>query len=204
MQSNAKSYIKTERHGCTVISGQLPLRDMATILQRATPGSIMDPQAANMLGAVLVFGTPPNLAKLKADQEVVTMALERENQIERPGVSQELRQWLAIGERGASSESIVSHLTGLPGLHQGEHPHDMDDFRRCRLLLEQVPELAARVHELSAISPAWAGIAPAWRKICEHMDQEAPDWQNKIGAAGKAGKILRDAIAAGRKQGDQQ
>lgn len=77
-------------------------------------------------------------------------------------------------------------------------------YRRCRLLLEQVPELAARVHELSAISPAWAGIAPAWRKICEHMDQEAPDWQNKIGAAGKAGKILRDAIAAGREQGDQQ
>lgn len=50
MQTNAKSYSRTEKHDCTVVSGQLPLRDMATLLQQAAPDSIMDPQAANMLG----------------------------------------------------------------------------------------------------------------------------------------------------------
>ena len=203
MQTNAKSYSRTEKHACTVVSGQLPLRDMATLLQQAAPGSIMDPQAANMLGATLVFGTPANLAKLKADPEVVAMALERENQVDRPGVSPQLRQWLAIGERGASSESMVSHLLGLAGLHEGEHPHDMDDFRRCRLLVEQVPELAAKIEKLSPLSPEWAGIAPAWSQICDLMDRETPEWRSRTGNAKGAAQILRDAIAAGRQQGGQ-
>lgn len=58
-----------------------------------------------------------------------------------------LTSWLASGERGISSNTIVTCLTGINALggHWHSHPLDPDDMTRCRKLLERVPLLSKRI-----------------------------------------------------------
>lgn len=78
-------------------------------------------------------------------------------------ISKSVNNWLKTGERGTSSETIVEVLTGLnlTGGHRS-HPHDSADFRRCVLLLAQVPDFKPRMHEMSAVSPMWAALVECW------------------------------------------
>jgi hypothetical protein len=94
-------------------------------------------------------------------------------------ISPALRQWLLSGERGVSSEAIVSHLTGIPigRRHSMSPPSDPSDLRRCRLMLEAVPELAPRIGEMATVSKQWAAIAAVWDDVCRTMDEECPDWR---------------------------
>lgn len=87
--------------------------------------------------------------------------------------------WLANGERGVSSETIFQHLTGVKALRRFEPgiPHDPADVRRCRLLLDDCPELAERFEEMRTCSPAWARFVDAWPEICKLMDTESPAWR---------------------------
>lgn len=86
--------------------------------------------------------------------------------------------WIAVGERGLSSCAIFEHMTGLR-LHEPtwggiEHnyPHDPDDVRRCRLLLDAVPEFRARFHEMMAHGPRWTALVVNWLRICDLIDEE--------------------------------
>lgn len=92
--------------------------------------------------------------------------------------------WLRHGERGVSSDTIFGRLTGLYLVgHWGEtHPLDPDDFRRCRLLVEGVPEFRERLGEMAAASPTWAALVGAWDELCALMDEEAPTWRTARGA----------------------
>ena len=52
-----------------------------------------------------------------------------------------ITMWLALGERGISSEAIALTALGVhPIGHDASWPHDPGDLRRCLLLLEEVPE----------------------------------------------------------------
>lgn len=89
-------------------------------------------------------------------------------------------QWLALGERGVSSEAIFAKLTGIPVRDYrwlNTHPHDPDDLYRCRKLLEAVPEFRARLSEMATVSPVWAALVEHWDELCTLMDLEAPDWR---------------------------
>lgn len=95
-------------------------------------------------------------------------------------ISEDLLNWLAKGERGLSSESIVQHLTGFPalGAHWGmSTPMDASDLRRCILLLEQVPELAPRIGEMAAVSGQWAEIVEVWHELLDAMNEDCPTWR---------------------------
>ena len=87
--------------------------------------------------------------------------------------------WLASGERGTSSNTIFTHLSGIDAVGRwgGSHPLDPDDFRRCRLLLGIVPEFQARIGELRKISPVWDRLVSNWADLCDLMDQEFPTWR---------------------------
>lgn len=65
------------------------------------------------------------------------------------------------------------------------HPHDPDDFARCRKLLEAVPELAPRLNEMKAASSVWASLVEAWDELCRLMDEEAPEWREGKGSSPK-------------------
>lgn len=92
-------------------------------------------------------------------------------------------QWLAHGERGISSNTIFTHLTGIDAMrgNQPHHPLDPSDFRRCRLLLEEVPELQASFERMRSASPVWARLVTSWSDISRLMDEEAPDWRTDRG-----------------------
>ena len=97
------------------------------------------------------------------------------------GLPAEAADWLRTGERGASSEALFAYFSGLDVLRASGSvaPADPFDVRRCRLLLEAVPEWAGRLDEMSAVSLYWRRLVTHWRVICEVMDDEAPDWRER-------------------------
>lgn len=116
-------------------------------------------------------------------------------------ISDALNEWLGNGERGTSSEFIVQHLTGLraPGRWGICAPSDPDDLRRCRLLLEAVPELAPRIGEMASASGVWAELVEIWDALCATMDSEAPGWRTGHGGnCPKTFRMMRDAETRGR------
>lgn len=85
--------------------------------------------------------------------------------------------WLASGERGLSSEAIVSNLTGQHVgryWHGGDHPYDPSDFRRCELLLREVPIARLMFHRMAEVSPVWKALVEAWSEIVALMESEVP------------------------------
>ena len=83
-------------------------------------------------------------------------------------IDENLIQWLANGERGLSSETIATKLSGINCMGPfdskkfGWSPSDPDDFRRCLLLLEQVPEFKERLHEMKEVSELWGKLVDNW------------------------------------------
>ena len=88
-------------------------------------------------------------------------------------------RWLANGERGLSSETIFTHLTGVDAIGDGwaSHPLDPADLRRCRLLLEQCPELLADFPRMAQVSDVWRRLVHHWDELYALMDEEIPDWR---------------------------
>lgn len=89
--------------------------------------------------------------------------------------------WLVRGEHGLSSRAIFDHLlfgeqVSYPGQRWPHwvYPLDMADFRRCELLLRQVPELRPRLPEMADLSPVWARLVPAWDPIVHAAEEEWP------------------------------
>lgn len=113
-------------------------------------------------------------------------------------------QWLATGERGLSSEAIVSHLTGqqVGRWANGDYPHDVGDFRRCELLLRSVPAARIRFHGMARVNAVWAALVPAWYEIVALIESEVPDafvsgyWRG--GSAPKAYTRIRELIDSAR------
>ena len=83
--------------------------------------------------------------------------------------------WLAAGERGLSSESIVAKLTGhRVGSHnRGDHPWDAGDFRRCILLLDAVPAAREHLTGMADVSPEWAALTTEWGHLEASLRDEA-------------------------------
>jgi hypothetical protein len=79
-------------------------------------------------------------------------------------IDSDLVQWLAGGERGASSNAIVQHVTGY---HTGSnsHPYDPDDLYRCIKLLNAAPWLRERFSEMKSCSAVWARLVERWDEL---------------------------------------
>ncbi len=84
--------------------------------------------------------------------------------------------WCLNGEHGMSSKSIYNELSrglGCPqlGNDRTAAPHDPDDFRRCYLLLEAVPQWKSRLDELRKLSPIWSKLVDHWPRMTELIEQ---------------------------------
>ena len=77
-------------------------------------------------------------------------------------ITDNINNWLAHGERGASSETIVGHLTGIHIAKHPYHPCDPSDFYRCYKLVEACPEIKAELDCLKGLSPVWQKIIENW------------------------------------------
>lgn len=93
-----------------------------------------------------------------------------------------LTHWLAFGERGVSSNTIVEKITKLPSLGDfwASHPADVDDLRRCLLLLDQVPELVEPFKTvMPLVSPYWAALVKSWTELETMLSDECPRWRER-------------------------
>jgi len=103
-------------------------------------------------------------------------------------ISKKAQDWLLFGEHGASSEAIFTKLTGMP--FNNSHPSDPSDFRRCMLLLKQVPELKSHLNEMAKVSPAWDALVEHWDEIASLLKKEVPDWAERY-ASGRASETYK-------------
>lgn len=137
-------------HGCKVIFGQVPMDDFGALLKTMPEGAVMDIQAANHLGATFVAGMPGDTKKL-LDLPPCEKLKKQAADARQNGLSEQASDWLLRGERGSSSEAMFAVLTGLSKGNERAYPSDPDDLRRCRLLLEHVPELAPRIGAMAKV-----------------------------------------------------
>lgn len=180
--------------GVVVFSfGPAPIDFLSSASALCGKDAILDTDVARMAGASFAVGSPAALAVLKAKLEDGALAAER---AANPVLSPEATAWLAGGERGVSSNTIFEHLTGISAVGEwgGSYPRDPDDFRRCRLLLERVPELVPLLPRMAEVSPVWAALVAGWDSLCATMDAECPNWRSGRGSAPKTYKMMQKII----------
>lgn len=156
-QDGITEYRVVVREGCTLIFGSVPVDHLVHLTKLADKKAVMHTTLAQYAGAMMAFGLPEHCdalaEKLRADKL-------RSNPI-----VDNLQRWLMVGERGESSNAIVAHLRGLPGLRKTAHPHDPDDLKRCLKLLEEVPELKADFPKMRFVSPTWGALVEHWTEL---------------------------------------
>jgi len=183
------------REGCRVVYGHMPLPEFLNLMKQAGDHEVLHGGLARMLDATAVIGPPAALARLRA-QETPGAVERMRAQLGRAALRLDplALRWLAAGEQGPSSLALFVLLTGIRPRHYRsttlELPRDAEAFRRCRLLVDQVPSLkhalpllAQRVGESGVTE--WAAIAEAWDDLCAQMDHETPQWrQHPVQAPG--------------------
>ena len=89
----------------------------------------------------------------------------------------QFNDWLENGERGISSETIVTTLTGIFVSSRdwgAGYPSDPSDFRRCERLLRAVPEAREHLHVMARKGPVWAALVNEWAALVALGDSEVP------------------------------
>lgn len=183
--------------GCKIIRGEVPLGDMAALMQQAPEGAVMDLRLASRIGAVMVFGAPAELDRLRARN--LPPSPERQAQVaaaRAAGLEPAAVAWVEDGDRGRSSETLFSVLTGvvLRSPQQYAAPSDASDFGRCRQLLEAAPSLLGQFDRMGEVSPEWRGLVQAWSQLSSVMDEEAPEWRSGGGDLTKTNAAMRAAL----------
>lgn len=115
-----------------------------------------------------------------------------EDKIERrPGsVEERFRDWEVNGETGISSRALGGFMTGKRRPPGDTVPRDLDDFRRCALLLDRIPEWEPRMAEMSSLGGHWEQLAPRFSEMLTIYRTEAPGFDKS--APGLAGMFDYD------------
>lgn len=88
-------------------------------------------------------------------------------------INEKMMFWLAQGERGISSETMFEKLSGKKLRDSYHcHPSDPDDFRRCYLLLETIPEWKSRLCELRDLSLVWDKLVTHWDRLTKMLEEQ--------------------------------
>jgi len=90
--------------------------------------------------------------------------------------------WFAQGEIGVSSKTMACTVIGMTlddtWSAYENHPSDPDDFRRCLLFLEAVPEARSHFNKISKLSPVWERLVDSW-DVLESLLKEEMSKGNK-------------------------
>jgi hypothetical protein len=174
-----------------------PVEELAQLAQMCGKSAVIGTDEARMAGAALVVGDPVSLAKLRVS--LSTHAMQQEKAAH-PGASLAAVQWLATGERGLSSEALFTRLSGLNAVRgdsdKAAYPRDPSDLRRCRLMLEAVPELDWNLPHARDLSPVWARLIDGWDELELTMDEETPNWRDpkRYASAPRTYALMQDII----------
>lgn len=189
------SYTVEKIEGCTIVIGSLPITEMVALMQSGGEDDELDPGLAKIYGACMVTGSRAALDALKASDRTKALASEKaERESGDSGISEAAKRWLENGERGLSSETMFTRFTGIELDGNRDAPMDGDDFRRCRLLLDQVPEFQAKLHLMKDVSKEWHGLVDCWQDLCDVMDDEAPDWRKREGTSRRLNAKMKEFL----------
>lgn len=116
-----------------------------------------------------------------------------------------LVDWLARGERGISSEAIVTHCLGVDCTKRhvwwSNHPLDPADLRRCLLLLDTVPEARAELHRIASVSRAWRSLYENWDELESLLREEiGEDLPFRNWSAPRTYSRMRELLDASREE----
>lgn len=190
------SYSVEEFQGCKIVTGSVPVTEMVAIMNSYGDEGMLDCSLSKIYGASMVVGTESSIEALRNHPRTLEAA--HRKAMEEAGsipLSIHASRWLEQGERGLSSETMFTRFTGIQLDGDKDHPHDGDDFRRCRLLLEAVPEFQAKLHLMKDVSPEWNNLIGAWQELCDIMDEEAPAWRNREGVTRKVNMKMAEFLA---------
>jgi hypothetical protein len=189
-------YTVEKIEGCTIVRGSGSIMEMVAITQSGQDGDVIDPGLAKIYEASLVCGSPAALKALRTSQHTLALArakAEREAAANST-IPNAAKRWLEQGERGLSSETMFTRFTGIELDGNRDAPADGDDFRRCRLLLDQVPEFQAKLHLMKDVSKEWHGLVDSWQELCDVMDDEAPDWRKREGTSRRLNAKMQEFL----------
>ena len=107
-----------------------------------------------------------------------------------------LTMWLALGERGLSSEAIALTTLGEhPTGYRASWPYDPSDLRRCLLLLEEAPETREKgLLVLAKRCPRWGALVNIWDRLSETLRSEIGESLPPEGSAPKTYALMREAL----------
>lgn len=193
--SSSCGYTVEHRGDCVLVFGPVPISALVALTKLVPKNAVMDLQLQRIAKCTVAMGLRQDTKKLI--EEMTPQAIENARlSYLGTGLTEAATRWLAIGERGASSDAMFLALTDIAPIDAKSdplaHPYDPDDLRRCRLLLDQVPELADKLEKLSTISPVWARIGTEWESLCRIMDEESPDWRNGGGKAPRTYQLIKN------------
>ena len=88
---------------------------------------------------------------------------------------QKERFWIQNGEHGTSSKTMFSVMNTLDikllSPREFCHPYDPDDFKRCYLLLEAVPEMKTNLPMMKNCPEPWPKLIDNWDKLTEMYEE---------------------------------
>lgn len=150
-----------------------------------TPSENLTTQAINAIGDLQSRCSTSHYDDLLCRLQAFTPHLTTRPVSNRHTLTEQAIHWLAHGDRGASSETLFTHITGIDALRGSAptHPTDAIAYGRCRKLLEECPELNAGLHLMRAVSPSWKTLVENWDLLNNCLDAEAPNWRNHRGTA---------------------
>ena len=85
------------------------------------------------------------------------------SQMEVAAMKDKVLKWLLNGRVGLSSKAMAAHLCGFPC--EGDYPIDPDDFNRCVMFLDAVPEARALLPKMAEVNRYWAAFVARWSEI---------------------------------------
>lgn len=174
--------------------GPQPISFFTNAAKLAGDNAVLDQDLARMAGATMAVGQPDHIAALKKLLEPAAVAkAEAENTA---SLSKAATQWLATGERGLSSETLFTFLTGTDITRNNgtNYPHDPADLRRCMLLLDQCPELKPNLPRIAQAGPVWAALFARWDELTAAFEAEVPDWRGRNWSAPKTYALMKEII----------
>lgn len=84
-----------------------------------------------------------------------------------------IKFWLSVGEVGVSA--VTMYNVFMPSFRMYGwgigHPQDPDDFRRCYLLLQTVPEWKEKMFLMKTVSEVWAKLVDNWDTLTGMLEK---------------------------------
>lgn len=162
--------------------GPQPLDWLTKASKACGKGAVIAPDIARMAGANLAAGDPAALDLLRSRLEAGAIDATAEQHPSAAQFRGGLR-WLALGERGLSSDALFQCLTGVKIVRNKHdataHPLDPADLRRCILMLETVRPGTDRSTYVADMSNEWAKLQANWRTLVDTFEAECPNWRGK-------------------------